>query len=367
MKKYKSTLVSLLFLNLLTLGSKGQLFIDPSTTNNQMNPIYRMGGVSIGTNHNLITGSPLTMFEVCGMMLGNNAGDRVCISSMIANAEGGNWSQTGLLKDNKWLYRKANGFTWTSAIFHDGISMNNLFDDPQLDTKTWWRRDPGANVQSWGNAATTYMQLNNGKLQINDNSASAGAQLVVTEPTGSVPAVRINSFHSGDYTYALQVRVKRDRTKGIVLAHENYGNTVAPNYKETFLVYGNGQTYIGGEHLSVTNLHADALVQVGGKMVCKELVVIDPTQWADFVFDENYKLRSLPEVEAYYTENKHLPDVPDQNEVKANGINTAEMDATLLQKIEELTLYLVEQNKLNERQQKQISDLQRQLDCLQSK
>jgi hypothetical protein len=367
MKNIKSTLISLLLINLLTLGSKAQLFIDPAATNNQVNPIYRMGGVSIGTNHNLTFGSPITMFEVCGMMLGNNAGDRICISSMIGNVEGGNWSQPGLLKDNKWLYRKTNGSTWTSAIFHDGISMDYNFDNPQFDTKTWWRRDPGANVQSWGDAASTYMQLNNGKLQINDNSASAGAQLVVTEPTGSVPALRINSFHSVDWKYALQVRVKRDFTKGIVLSHENYGNTVAPNYKEPFLVCGNGRTYIGGERLSTTHLHADALVQVGGKIVCKELVVIDPAQWADFVFDKNYNLRNLSEVEAYYIEHKHLPDVPDENEVKEKGINTAEMDATLLQKIEELTLYLVEQNKLNERQQKQISDLQRQLDCLQSK
>ena len=53
----------------------------------------------------------------------------------------------------------------------------------------------------------------------------------------------------------------------------------------------------------------------------------------------------LTEVEKYINENKHLPSVPSEKEVKENGINTAEMDAILLQKIEELTLYIMQQQK----------------------
>mgnify|MGYP000894720769 CR=1 FL=1 len=76
-----------------------------------------------------------------------------------------------------------------------------------------------------------------------------------------------------------------------------------------------------------------------------ELVVVDPSKWSDFVFDNNYKLMPLNELENYYRSNKHLPDVPAEQEVMKNGINTAEMDAILLQKIEELTLYIVKLNK----------------------
>ncbi len=67
--------------------------------------------------------------------------------------------------------------------------------------------------------------------------------------------------------------------------------------------------------------------------------------WADFVFEEGYDLRSLEEVENHIAKNGHLPEIPPEAEVKENGINLGEMDAKLLQKIEELTLYLIEQNK----------------------
>jgi hypothetical protein len=69
------------------------------------------------------------------------------------------------------------------------------------------------------------------------------------------------------------------------------------------------------------------------------------TFWADFVFDKDYPLRSLHEVENYIKTNKHLPEIPSTIEVTKNGIDLAETQALLLQKIEELTLYVIEQDK----------------------
>lgn len=86
-------------------------------------------------------------------------------------------------------------------------------------------------------------------------------------------------------------------------------------------------------------------------------MVVDPTKWADFVFNPNFKLTPLNEVEAFYLKNKHLKDVPSEADVKENGINTAEMDATLLQKVEELYLYIVEQNKRIEKLEAQNQQL----------
>ncbi len=62
----------------------------------------------------------------------------------------------------------------------------------------------------------------------------------------------------------------------------------------------------------------------------------------------------LTDVETYYKNNHHLPSVPSEAEVKQNGINTAEMDALLIQKIEELTLYIVQQQKEIEALKKEI-------------
>ncbi len=69
------------------------------------------------------------------------------------------------------------------------------------------------------------------------------------------------------------------------------------------------------------------------------------TNWADFVFQTDYKLPPLEEVEEYIKENGHLKDIPSTEEVEANGIELGEMNKLLLQKIEELTLYTIELKK----------------------
>lgn len=87
-------------------------------------------------------------------------------------------------------------------------------------------------------------------------------------------------------------------------------------------------------------------LSVNGNIRAKEIKV--ETDWADFVFEPDYKLRSLSEVEMFIKLNKHLPEIPSAKEVENNGIAVGEMNAKLLQKIEELTLYLIEMKKENE-------------------
>ncbi|WP_066319879.1 hypothetical protein [Aquimarina aggregata] len=82
---------------------------------------------------------------------------------------------------------------------------------------------------------------------------------------------------------------------------------------------------------------------VNGKIRAKEVQV--ETGWADFVFDTDYALPTLQEVEKHIKEKGHLKDIPSAEEVAENGIFLGEINAKLLQKIEELTLYIIEQNK----------------------
>ena len=69
------------------------------------------------------------------------------------------------------------------------------------------------------------------------------------------------------------------------------------------------------------------------------------TDWADYVFDEDYDLNTIEEVESFVKENKHLPNIPSAEAVVENGINVAEMDAKLLRQIEELWLQMIALNK----------------------
>lgn len=75
------------------------------------------------------------------------------------------------------------------------------------------------------------------------------------------------------------------------------------------------------------------------------VAVSGTSSWADYVFSKQYQLRNLVEVEKFILKNKHLPDVPSAEEVANQGIEIAEMQATLLRKIEELTLYSIQQSK----------------------
>ncbi len=68
-------------------------------------------------------------------------------------------------------------------------------------------------------------------------------------------------------------------------------------------------------------------------------------------------MRSIDDLETFIIENNHLPDIPSANEVKENGIDLGEMDAKLLQKIEELTLYIIEQQKQLEELRNQVEEL----------
>lgn len=85
---------------------------------------------------------------------------------------------------------------------------------------------------------------------------------------------------------------------------------------------------------------------VNGSVRAKEVVV--ETEWSDFVFEDDYDLPSLAEVERHIAEKGHLPDVPSAAEVAAEGVSIGAMQATLLQKVEELTLYLIDLKKEND-------------------
>lgn len=88
-------------------------------------------------------------------------------------------------------------------------------------------------------------------------------------------------------------------------------------------------------------------LDVNGIIRAKEIKV--ESGWADFVFDEGYRLPSLEEVSSHIKEKKHLPGIPSAAEVAENGVDLGEMNAKLLQKIEELTLYVIkQQEEINE-------------------
>lgn len=110
-------------------------------------------------------------------------------------------------------------------------------------------------------------------------------------------------------------------------------------------------------------LSVDGNISANGFIKTKKLTVTQ-LGWSDYVFDDDYKLRSLSSLELFIKQNKHLPDIPSAKEVEENGISVGDNQALLLKKIEELTLYVIELKKQNESQQKQLENQQKQINQL---
>ena len=132
---------------------------------------------------------------------------------------------------------------------------------------------------------------------------------------------------------------------GINLAHQT--NAQGPVGFPDGITVGAGATIPAGSSYK--------MAIAGGIITEKVRVATNGTAfWADFVFDKNYKLRSLVEVENFIKANKHLPEIPSTSEVRKNGIDLAETQALLLLKVEELTLYVIQQNKKIEKLERKI-------------
>jgi hypothetical protein len=118
------------------------------------------------------------------------------------------------------------------------------------------------------------------------------------------------------------------------------------------LIFGGGNVGIGTTNANDVNYKL--FVETG---IRTRKVKVDMATWADYVFSPSYKLPTLKEVETFIKKYKHLPDVPSEAEVKKEGLDLGEGQALLLKKIEELTLYIIEQNKKIELQQNEITNL----------
>ena len=106
---------------------------------------------------------------------------------------------------------------------------------------------------------------------------------------------------------------------------------------------------------------------VNGGLVADELVIESLANAPDYVFEEDYDLKTLEEVKRYIEENGHLPEVPSAAELEESGMSVSEMNLLLLKKIEELTLHLIELDEINRNKDDQIKALRQTLNTLKSR
>jgi len=146
------------------------------------------------------------------------------------------------------------------------------------------------------------------------------------------------------------------QTNQIVIGYNAIGNgsnTVTIGNDEIEKTILKGKVGIG-----TTNPSQEFLLDVKGAFRATDIVAEDISKFADFVFDRDYRLPALTEVDQFIKENGRLPDIPSEAEVKEKGLNLVEMQVKLLQKIEELMLYTIQQQEMIDKLNAKIEKLE---------
>lgn len=151
---------------------------------------------------------------------------------------------------------------------------------------------------------------------------------------------------------------------------ESAGNNTYGLQLFTQEYWGAGQTekvrILGNGNVGIGKTNPANKLDVNGTIHSKE-VKVDMNGWSDFVFKKEYRLPKLEQVEKHIAEKGHLENIPSEEEVLKNGINLGEMNSKLLRKIEELTLYMIEQEKKTQELQNIISEQNKRLEKLEKK
>jgi hypothetical protein len=281
----------------------------------------------------------------------------------------------------------------TSAAYIRGNSAYSTATTPEY---TWWNNDqvglfhPASNVLGFTNGGTERMRIHSTgnigigninplyKLSVQTSVNNDGLQVLQTGTTAAgvhldnSGAVGHNwglfSTGAGNFEGAGNFSIYDYGIGGVggggtrILISGTTGNVgigtgiVQPTAKLTV----NGSVLIGDPAVvtlpgagTTYNLFVDK-----GILTTKvKVAVLNSIDWADYVFANDYKLKSIDELESFVKTNKHLPNIPSAEEMVKEGNDLGKMDAKLLEKIEELTLYIIEQNKKIEGIQKEITNL----------
>lgn len=206
------------------------------------------------------------------------------------------------------------------------LNVNNIYK-VQLVTRSTGTKT-GAEYLVWNNVTDAQWKMR----AVNLSGESSNHPLLIIEDN----IVKVYTKHTTKYTVTAFVEE--------IVSNEN---DVLPSIFGASFQWqriGDVLNYTG--NVGIGTSIPDEKLTVKGKIHTQEVRVdMSGPLVPDYVFAENYKLKSLQEVDDYIKENKHLPEIPSAQEIEKNGLMLAEMNMNLLKKIEEMTLYMIEQSK----------------------
>jgi hypothetical protein len=305
-----------------SLGTKNNFAVKVITNNIERMRITNAGKIGIGTS------TPATAFHVVGVetLAGNLKFTNGTQSILFANPIAGGAAMmymlaSGTVNANRMVLAHSTAYPDWGLQYNDGID--------QFDFLGGGSSKMAINLYSGnvgiGTTSPGFLLDVVGRTRIRSGGGTAGTWYMNSDNTVNAGFVgMLNDDYIGLYGSGAGWGFVMNRTSG------NVGiGTATPNYR----------------------------LDVCGTIRAKEVRV--ETGWCDYVFEKNYKLRTIDELENYINENKHLPGIAPASEVEKDGLKVAEMNKAMMEKIEELTLYVIQLSKDNKKLQNEINSLKK--------
>jgi hypothetical protein len=246
--------------------------------------------------------------------------------------------------DNSYQFQLSSNYGEDDRVF-----FRKIVQDPLGNRNSTWHEF----ATKGSNTFIGEQYITDGTLYLKNSSEifhEYKSQIYFGYPTENSDNIFIARFNIEPDKSELRVNVGDDNNDKFVIGRKFWNEM---EFTPMFTVVTNGNVGIG------VSDPANKL-EVNGTIRASEITV--ETGWADHVFSKDYNLPTLKEVKFHIDANKHLPGIPTETEVKEKGVNLGEMQVKLLQKIEELTLYIIQQDeKIQEMRSKleKIENLQK--------
>ncbi|THU40049.1 hypothetical protein FAM09_09195 [Niastella caeni] len=344
---FKTSLTAIFGVIVLQTGAMAQVYVKNT------------GNVGIGTQ------TPATKLDVNGIVTAGNAGGGYHL--IVNDIPTARWA----LGTGNHAFHIANDYpvttTWAEkfVISRDGnVGIGVTNPSAKLELPNNGAASLRVGVSS--NMANTHTQLLNSLAVVGEVPAAISSSGAVASDffnNGNSPTwagTLLFHYGSGLGQGYLYPNVPVDKRNLGVLHFQNQSNG---------LIVASGGLYLAAGYNLLATLHANGNVGIGTDNPAYKLHV-NGTVWGnnfitsggygypDYVFDSTYQLPTLQQVETYIKQNHHLPEVPSEAEVKKDGINLREHHVILLKKVEELTLYAIEQNKKQQEQNERLKQLE---------
>lgn len=320
----------------------------------------------------------------------------VLLSFLGFNEAIGQWAPNGIHIFNTNTGNVGIGTNTPATLLHVGKNMT----EPNIRVQNFGGSG-GATFQMIDNASAAdwkFKATNSGGFKIRDNAAAldvitiesnSAANALYIDAAGNIglnttaPATRLH-VETGDltihdfYPFIFLTNTNSTGNAGIRFNYEGDDNAWiffddgedllrinadnAGGSRNDLVIKSDGRICMG-----TTAAATGYKLSVNGKVTCTEVLVEALANWPDYVFQEGYELMSLQDLESSIRENKHLPGLPSANQVETSGFELADMQKRVLQKVEELTLYTIEQGKQIQSLQEKITELENENQGLKNK